>query len=90
MRAAYIDGVLSLTSLIEIVLTAYLLCFLGRAVFSWIEPYPRNRIHRVLFDLTEPVIAPVRRLLPPLGFDVAFMAVLFAIIMLLNVVVQLT
>jgi YggT family protein len=82
--------VLSLTSLIEAVLTAYMLCLLGRAVFSWIEPYPRNRVHRVLFDLTEPVIAPVRRVLPPLGgLDLSFMVVFFVVMILLNLVVQL-
>ena len=81
---------LSLTSLIEAVLTAYMLCLLGRAVFSWIEPYPRNRVHRVLFDLTEPVIAPVRRVLPPLGgLDLSFMVVFFVVMILLNLVVQL-
>jgi YggT family protein len=69
----------------QIALSAYLLCLFGRAIFSWIEPYPRNRVHRFLFDVTEPVIAPVRRIIPPIGgFDVAFLIVFFAVSFLLN------
>ena len=72
-------------------LTVVLYLFLGRlivrAVFSWIEPYPRNRIHRLTFDITEPVIAPVRRLVPPLGgFDISFVLVFFAVTMVLQLI----
>lgn len=81
---------MSLGSLIVLVLSAYMLCLVGRAVFSWIEPYPRNRIHRFLFDLTEPVIAPVRRVLPsPGGLDIAYMVVFFGVVILLNVATKL-
>jgi YggT family protein len=66
--------------LLELVLYAFMLCLLIRAVFSWIEPYPRNRVHKVMFDVTEPVLAPVRRLVPPVGgFDVAFLLVFIAV-----------
>jgi YggT family protein len=62
-------------------------CLLVRAVFSWIEPYPKNRLHRLTFDVTEPVLAPVRRLVPPVGgFDVAFLLVFIAASMLLSLV----
>ncbi len=58
-----------------------------RAVFSFVEPYPKNRIHRLAFDITEPVIAPVRRLVPPMaGFDISFIIVFFVVQLLIQLV----
>lgn len=72
---------------LEIVLYAFMACLLIRAVFSWIEPYPKNRIHRLVFDVTEPILAPVRRLVPPIGgFDIAFLLVFIAVSLVLSVV----
>ena len=73
--------------LLELVLYAFMACLLIRAVFSWIEPYPKNRVHRLTFDVTEPVLGPVRRLVPPIGgFDVAFLLVFIAVSMILSLV----
>ncbi|MBV9282270.1 MAG: YggT family protein [Chloroflexi bacterium] len=37
---------------------------------SWFMPQDGSGISRVLFDITEPVLAPIRRVLPPIaGFD---------------------
>ena len=72
---------------IEIVLYAFLACLLIRAVFSWIEPYPKNSIHIFVFKITEPFLAPVRRLIPPIGgFDIAFVLVFFAVSIILQLV----
>ena len=54
----------------------YVLILLGRAVLSWF-PYspesPLNPVRRVIFALTEPVLAPFRRIIPPVGmFDLSF------------------
>jgi YggT family protein len=74
---------------LEIVLYAFLVCLLIRSVFSWVEPYPRNRIHRWVFQVTEPVLGPVRRRIPPFGgFDVSFIVVWVVILLLLGVVRQ--
>ncbi len=73
--------------ILELVLYAFIACLLVRAVFSWIEPYPKNRVHRLTFDVTEPFLAPVRRLVPPIGgFDIAFLLVLIAVTMILSLV----
>jgi YggT family protein len=72
---------------LQIVGVLFLAALLIRSVFSWIEPYPRNRVHLLAYRITEPVIAPVRRLIPPIGgFDVAFMVVFVAVIFLLQLV----
>jgi YggT family protein len=35
------------------------------AVISWLNPDPRNPIVQFLFRVTEPILRPFRRLLPP-------------------------
>lgn len=72
-------------TVIQILCYALLAAILIRIVFSYIEgPYPKNQVHRICFDLTEPFLGPVRRLLPPAaGFDFSptiVMIVLFLII----------
>lgn len=75
---------------LQLVIIAFMLCLLIRAVFSFVEPYPKNRVHRFTFQVTEPFIAPVRRLVPPIGgFDIAFLLVFIAVSMILQLVQRL-
>jgi YggT family protein len=39
----------------------------GRVLMSWVDPQGRNRISSYLFQATEPILAPVRRMLPQSG-----------------------
>jgi YggT family protein len=55
----------------------YVLILLLRALLSWF-PYnpssPINPVRRVVFTLTEPVLAPFRRIIRPIGmFDISFL-----------------
>jgi YggT family protein len=49
-------------------LSIYLILIIGRVVFSWGQISYRNRIMRFLFNTTEPLLGPLRRMLPPLGW----------------------
>jgi len=49
---------------VNVICYALIAAIFVRVAFSWIGPDPRNRIYRLSFDLTEPFLAPVRRLLP--------------------------
>jgi YggT family protein len=64
-------------------LNVYLLILLARAVLSWFPVRPGTGIASVLtvlMQLTEPVLAPVRRIIPPAGmFDLSFIVVFIAI-----------
>ncbi len=41
-----------------------------RVVVSWYSPRPTNKLVRVLYRLTEPFLAPLRRIIPRVGmFD---------------------
>ena len=64
-------------------LSVYLLVLLARAVMSWFPIRPGTgmaSIYRVVLDLTEPVLAPLRRVIPPAGmFDLSFLVLFIAI-----------
>jgi YggT family protein len=61
----------------------YVLILFARAIISWF-PYspnsPLNGIRRVIFAITEPVLAPFRRLIPPIGMiDISFLVALIVV-----------
>jgi YggT family protein len=68
-------------------LLLYMIVLAGRAIMSWfpIRPgTPAATIYGVLHDITEPVLAPMRRIIPPAGmFDLSFI-VLFILISVLR------
>ena len=49
-------------------LSIYILLIIIRIVFSWGMVSYSNRIMRFLVDVTEPLLGPLRRIIPPLGF----------------------
>ena len=54
------------------VLSLYLLLISMRVVFGWAQLSYSNRLMRFLIDATEPLLGPLRRMLPPLGmFDIS-------------------
>jgi YggT family protein len=70
-------------------ITIYIVILLLRAVFSWFPPPSGGMatFYRILMDLTEPVLAPLRRMIPPAGmFDLSF-TVLFVVLIILRGVV---
>ena len=58
----------------------YVLVLFARAILSWFpvsEGSPLLPVVRFLRTITEPVLAPVRRIIPPLGmFDMSFLVTL--------------
>ncbi|HKG78984.1 MAG TPA: YggT family protein [Pyrinomonadaceae bacterium] len=49
-------------------LSIYILLIIIRIVFSWAMLSYTNRIMRFLVDVTEPLLGPLRRIIPPLGW----------------------
>lgn len=55
---------------LRFLLVALWLLILGRVVMSWVDPTGRTRIGAYLVALTEPILAPIRRVMPSTGaFD---------------------
>jgi len=70
---------------IRILGTVLTILIIVRAILSWFAP-AGGEVMRVLVDVTEPILAPIRRLLPPIGgLDLSPILALVAI----NVVQQL-
>jgi YggT family protein len=56
-----------------------------RVIFSWVSPYPTNAVTRLVWRITEPVLAPIRRRLPPTaGFDLSPLVVWLAAVILIG------
>ena len=64
-------------ALITIVFRLFDLLILARILLSWIQLDPYNPIVQFIHNTTEPILAPVRRRLPPTsGFDLSPLVVL--------------
>jgi len=60
-------------------LYALIIVILVRVVFSWVSPYPNNSVYRFVYQVTEPILGPVRRRLPPVsGMDLSPLVVTLA------------
>jgi YggT family protein len=72
----------AIATLLDMVLSLYMWVIIIRALISWVNPDPYNPIVQFLYKVTEPVLAPIRRLLPTgrIGIDFSPLIVLFAII----------
>jgi YggT family protein len=56
------------------------LLVLGRVLISWVDPMGRTQLGAFLIQATEPILAPVRRLLPSTGmFDLSSLVVLIVL-----------
>jgi YggT family protein len=66
-----------------IVIRVYLLILVARAITSFFPVTPGTtfaQVVEVLYRVTEPVLAPVRKIIPPLGmFDLSFLILVIAI-----------
>jgi len=56
-----------IAELIIFLLQILTFAIIGRALISWFDPGFRWPISRVLVDVTEPIIAPIRQVMPNLG-----------------------
>ncbi len=70
----------SLAELVSLAINVYLFAIIIQAIISWINPGVYNPVVGVLHSLTEPLLRPARRLLPPVsGFDFSPILVLIAL-----------
>ena len=74
----------ALATVLDMVLYLYMLIIIIRALVSWVNPDPYNPIVQFLVAVTEPVLSPVRRLIPSysIGIDISPIIVILAIIFL--------
>ncbi len=74
---------MSIIGLVQLLFELYIIVLLARVLLSWVQIDPHNPIVNLIHQLTEPLLQPIRRLLPQTGaldFSpmVAFVVVLIA------------
>ena len=87
----------AIARVVDIVLTIYYWLILIRAVISWVNPDPYNPLVQFLYKTTEPVLSPLRRILPlgyGIGIDlsplVAFLLIIFLKSFLVRTLLQIS
>lgn len=78
-RAMPLSGlfVTSVAELLNLLLNIFLIAILVQVVMSWVSPNTYNPATVLLHRLTEPVLAPARRIIPPIsGIDLSPLVVL--------------
>jgi YggT family protein len=56
-----------LASFIDILFYALNLAILLRVIISWVDANPYNPIVSFIYQITDPILVPLRRVIPPLG-----------------------
>jgi YggT family protein len=64
------------------------LALLLRALLSWFNLPPGNPIINLLFDITEPILAPIRRVVPRIGMLDISIIVAFLLLSFIETVLQ--
>lgn len=80
------------SNLLCLVLTVYWIVFIIRVIVSWLEfaglrppaTGPLRSGYELLFDVTEPALRPLRRIVPPAGMFDLSVIVMFIILLVLR------
>lgn len=56
-----------LINILVTVLNILTFAIIGRALISWVDPRGTNPVSRFLIELTEPIVAPIRSVMPRMG-----------------------
>jgi YggT family protein len=87
---------IAIAKILDIVLTVLYWLILIRALISWVNPDPFNTIVQFLYKTTEPILEPIRKILPAglrWGIDIspiiAFLAILFLKSLLVRTLIDL-
>ena len=79
-----------LATFINILFWALWAAILGRVIISWINLSPDNPIVVILYGITEPILAPIRRVLPQMGMlDLSPMVALIIMMVIQRVLLSL-
>ncbi len=79
----------AIAGILDMILFFAMIVVIARAVLSWVSPDPYNPIVRIINQLSEPLLFPIRRRVPYLGgMDFSPIILLMVIFFLQNFLVQ--
>ncbi len=79
---------MGLINLALAVLNVFSFLIFVRVVLSWVNPNPRHEVLLWVFTLTEPVLGPIRALIPLKGIDLSPIVAWVLIRFLMKLIVQ--
>ena len=80
------DKISALVLFVQILIGILWLAILLRIIFSWIAIDQDNPLYKIVHEITEPILAPIRQLVPRFGmFDLSPMIASFLLYILLRV-----
>ena len=80
---AWLAPLWAIPALVKLVLNLFLFAILIRVILSWVNPDPYNPAVSLLGRLTDPLMLPAQRLLPPIGgLDLSPMVVMIVLVLL--------
>lgn len=75
---------------LQLLISALMLLVIARVLVSWLAPSGGGGLVAFIYQATEPILAPIRRLVPPSGgLDWAPLIVMLLLGLLLRVVIRL-
>ncbi len=78
-----------IVNFVSILVLILQIAIIGRAVLSWFPIDPRSPFVSILNEITEPVLAPLRRIVPRIGLiDITPMVAIFLLYIIQNVVLD--
>ena len=78
-----------MASLIELFLLMFTLLILARVLMSWVQVDPYHPVAQFIYQATEPILKPVREVLPPAaGFDFSPIVVLIIAQVVGNIIIN--
>ena len=80
--------IIAMAKVTDILLTVFYWLVLARALISWVNPDPFNPIVQLLHQVTEPILEPIRRLLPQTAIDFSPLVAFLVIVAAQSFVVQ--
>lgn len=85
-----LDAFLSaLLKFFDLLLTIYIWLIIARALLSWVTPYTYHPLTNFLYKVTEPLLKPIRKLIPPIyGLDLSPLIVIFLIYLIKEIIIR--
>ncbi len=78
-----------LQTFVMLLFNALYIAIFGRIIMSWIDPQGQMRITQILYEITAPILIPLRRIVPTVGmFDFSPMIALLLLHLLRNLVLS--
>ncbi|MBU0478242.1 YggT family protein [bacterium] len=85
----FANFIIAIAQIVGAILTILTWIIIIRALISWVNPDPYNSIVQFLYRVTEPILMPIRKILPAMGgFDLSPIVALIGIMFIRSFVVR--